>query len=154
MQNLNGFGARGHDCAFTSGGLAEGTNANTFKTAATITYAIDGVLYAKTATDNLAFSAGHTSLAAGQQCLFGVVLDSGGNVTTIQSNITTSEKLESKVEALHWPAPPANKVLVGAIRVKCDNAAVFVPNTTDLGAADVVDTYYNLAGVPAQPLTA
>ncbi len=150
MLNLNQ--QSGITAAFATGGLAEGTNANTFKTTATVPYAIDGVLYSKAATDNLAFSAGHTSLAAGQSCLFGVVLDTAGNVTTVQGPIITTSDLTAKIKALHWPVQPAGKCMIGAIRVQCDNAAVFVPNTTDLGAADVVDTYYNLCGLPSQPL--
>lgn len=134
--------------------LAEGTNANTFKTAAAVAYAIDSICYLKAATDNLAFSAGHTALAAGQSCLFGVVLDASGNVTTVQGNIVTTADLAAKVAVLNWPRPPANKAVVGYIRVQCDNAATFTPGSTDLGAPDVVDTYYNTWGVPAQPLTA
>ena len=47
-------------------GLAEGTNANTFKTTNPVAYCIGGRSYYKAATDNLAFTSGHTALAAKQ----------------------------------------------------------------------------------------
>ena len=132
--------------------LAEGTNANTFKTTNTAVYAINGVIYSKAATDNIAFSSGHTSLAAGDSCLFGVFLDSAGNFTTGQGNIVKTADITAKKEALKLPVVPADKALIGSIRVQCDNSAVFVPNTTDLGATDVVDTYLHYCGQPSQPL--
>ena len=51
--------SQGGSFALTAGGLAEGTNANTYKTVNTITYVIDGVFKSKGATDNVAFTAGH-----------------------------------------------------------------------------------------------
>src|SRR3990167_5584176 len=77
--------------SYTSGALAiSGVSALKFKTTATVTFIIDGVFKSKSATDNLVFSTGHTSLAAGQSCLFGVFLDASGNVTTTQGPIVTN----------------------------------------------------------------
>ena len=134
-------------------GLAEGTNANTFKTSNALHYAINGRAKLKAATDNLAFSAGHTSLAAKQVCAFFVLLDASGNVTTQQSTIYPNNQSQDYVaRAIEWPNP-IDKAVIGAIVVDCRNAAVFVPNTTDLGAADVTEAYYDVAddyGVPIQ----
>lgn len=123
--------------------LAEGTNANTFKTTAAVSYVINGRGYTKAATDNLPFSAGHTSLAAKQKCAFFVMLDAAGAVTTVQSSIVPNDQAAGyKSGAWDWPEPAA-LCCIGAIVVDTRNAAVFVPNTTDLGAADVTDTYVN-----------
>lgn len=132
-------------------GLAEGTNANTFKTSNILHALISGRAYVKAATDNLPFSAGHTSLAAKQMCAFFVFMDSALAITTVQSAIVSNAQAVGYVKgAWEWPMVTA-KVCIGAIVVDAQNAAVFVPNTTDLGATDVVDTYHNAAldyGVP------
>lgn len=126
-------------------GLAEGLNANTFKTSNIVHYTIGGRAYVKAATDNLAFTAGHTSLAAKQICAFFVWLDSSGNVTTTQSTIKSNDQATGYAAgAWDWPFSDT-KCCIGAIVVETENAAVFVPNTTDLGAADVIDTYQNVA---------
>lgn len=132
-------------------GLAEGTNANTFKTSNILHFLIGGRAYVKAATDNLPFSAGHTSLAAKQTCAFFVFLDSAGAVTTVQSTVVANSQANGYQKgAWEWPMV-TSKACIGAIIVDAQNAAVFVPNTTDLGATDVVDTYANAAldyGVP------
>jgi hypothetical protein len=139
-------------------GLAEGTNANTFKTSNILHYDINGRCYVKAATDNLAFSSGHTALAAKQICAFFVWLDASGNVTTTQSAIVANSQAAGYVKgAFEWPSEVADsatqKVCVGAIVVDAQNAATFTPNSTDLGATDVVDTYHNVAGNYGVPIT-
>jgi hypothetical protein len=134
-------------------GLAEGTNANTFKTSNALPYAIDGRSYLKAATDNLAFSNGHTSLAAKEVCVFFVLVDSAGTVTTQQSAVYPGSQSQNYVaRAIEWPSV-ADKAVIGAIKVETQGAAVFVPNTTDLGAADVVDTHINVADDYGVPIT-
>lgn len=82
---------RNHNQAFVSGLLAISATAEKFKTVTnTIVYTINGVFYSKAPTDNLVFSSGHTSLAAGQSCYFVVALDTSGNVSTYQGPIFTS----------------------------------------------------------------
>lgn len=126
-------------------GLAEGTNANTFKITNAIHYVIGGRAYYKAATDNLAFSNGHTALTAKQKCAFFVWLDSSGNVTTTQSSIVPNAQSNSYAAgAWDWPHSPT-LCCIGAIVVDAQNAATFTPNSTDLGATDVVDTYVNAA---------
>lgn len=134
-------------------GLAEGTNANTFKTSNILHYAINGRAYVKAATDNLAFSAGHTALAAKETCAFFVMLDSSGNVTTQQSSIKPSSADQDYVAgAWEWPHV-ADKAVIGAIVIRTDNAATFTPNSTDLSATDVVDTFHNAADDYGVPIT-
>lgn len=131
---------------FTKAILAEGTNANTFKTTATTIFSIKGVMYSKAATDNLAFSSGHTALAASQQCVFGVCLDSSGNVTTVQGPI---KDVGNDDAVLAWPVAGDAKALIGGIIVET-GATTFTPGSTDLGAANVTDTYVDCDGQPPQ----
>ena len=65
--------------SLSAAGLAEGTNANTFKTSNTLVYTNDGVFKSKAATNNVAFSSAHTQVPASSTCLFGVWIDSAGN---------------------------------------------------------------------------
>lgn len=142
---------RRDNMSLSCAGLLEGTNANTFKTTNPVDFQIGGRMFHKAATDNLPFSAGHTSLAAKQTCAFFVMLDTAGAVTTVQSAIAANSQAQGYIKgAWEWPGENA-KVCIGAIVVDAQNAAVFVPNTTDLGATDVVDTYANAGpdqGVP------
>lgn len=132
-------------------GLAEGTNANTFQIGNAVEFAINGRTYRKAATDNIAFSSGHTALTAKQICAFFVFLDTAGAVSTVQSTIANNSQAQSYVAgAWEWPQV-ANKACIGAIVVDAQNSATFTPNSTDLGATDVVDTYHNAGldyGVP------
>ena len=75
--------------ATTCGLVDEGTNANTFKTTQAVSHSLNGFGYYKAATDNLAFSAGHTALGNSQRCAFFICLDASGTVTTLQSQIVT-----------------------------------------------------------------
>lgn len=145
-------GIRENAC-LSAAGLAEGTNANTFKTTYAISYNIGGRTYYKAATDNLAFSAG-TALAAKQVCVFFVMIDSAGTVTTEQSTIYANATAASgyKKVAFEWPNP-ATKACIGAIRVVTNNAATFTPTSTDLGATDVVDTFFDVALDYGNPVT-
>jgi len=146
---------RGIRTAYSLGcaALAEGTNANTFQIAAAVDFMINGRCYRKAATDNLAFTSGHTSLAAKEICAFFVLIDTAAAVTTQQSAIKPNSQAQTYVPgAWEWPIV-ANKACVGAIVVDAQNAAVFVPNTTDLGATDVVDTYHNAGDDYGVPIT-
>lgn len=128
--------------SLTAAGLAEGTNATTFKTTNTLTYTNNGVFKSKAGTDNLPFSSGHTALAQYQACLFGVWIDASGNVTTSQGPIVNAG------DPCPVPgAPAAGVTLVGLIKVTTA-ATTFTPNTTDLGAANVTDVYYDCMLMP------
>lgn len=136
-----------------SAGLAEGTNANTFKTSNILHYCIGGRAYVKAATDNLAFSSGHTALAAKQKCAFFVWLDAAGNVTTTQSSIVPNAQAQGYVPgAWEWPKQ-ATRACIGAIIIDAQNAATFTANSTDFGATDVVDTFANVADDYGVPIT-
>ncbi len=128
--------------SLTAAGLAEGTNANTFKTTNTLTFTSNGVFKSKSATDNLAFSSG-TALAASQACLFGVWIDASGNVTTSQGPIVAAG------DPCPVPgAPAANRTLVGLIKVTTSSSGTFTPGSTDLSASGVTGAYYDCMDMP------
>lgn len=131
--------------ATTCGVVDEGTNANTFKTTQAVSYNIDGFGYYKAATDNLAFSGGHTALGNSQRCAFFVCLDSAGNVTTLQSTIVTPSPSGDQRAAAEIPNP-SGKVVIGALVVTTGAAATFTAGATDLSAAGVTFTKYNFVG--------
>lgn len=133
--------------SLSAAGLAEGTNSATFKTTATLAYTSNGVIKSKGATDNLTFSSGHTALGQYQACLFAVWINGAGDsVTTTQGPIVASGD--------PCPVPPAGAAgttLVGLIKVTT-GATTFTPGTTDLGAANVTDVYYDCSLMPGAAL--
>lgn len=128
--------------ATTFAGVDEGTNANTFKTTYATSYTVDGVGCYKAATDNLAFSAGHTALGNSQRCAFFVCLDNVGNVTTLQSTIVTPSPTGDQRAAAEIPNP-TGKTVISALVVTTGSSATFTPGSTDLSAAGVTFTKYN-----------
>jgi hypothetical protein len=126
--------------SLTAAGLAAGTTTGTFKTTNTLTFTNNGVFKSKSATDNLAFSSGHTALAANQACLFGVWINTSGTVSTTQGPIQTSGD--------PCPVPSqatANTTLVGLIKVV--TTASFTPGTTALGTGNTA-TYFDCMDMP------
>jgi hypothetical protein len=132
--------------SLTAAGLAEGTNANTFKTVNTLTFTNNGVFKSLAATDNLVFSAG-TALANSQACLFAVWVNTSGTVTTTQGPIVAAGD--------PCPVPTqatANVTLVGLIKVTTSSAATFTPATTDLSASGITDVFYDCMVMPGSAL--
>lgn len=156
MQNASDFLRDGTMC-LSSAGLAEGTNANTFKIAAPngagVDYAIEGLVYHKADTDNIDFTAGHTAQGDDTVCLYLVQLDADGNVTTKQGEIVDLADLDAGNEVLHWPVPDENKCPIGAIKVKNETGSDWTAGSDDLGEANITDTYYNILMLPSAPLT-
>lgn len=167
-QSLN----RGLTMALNSAGLAEGTNANTIQIANNVDYIIDGAFYTKSSADNIAISYSGPSVyqaaAGGIQAvngsftggvngstrIYGVFLNAAGAVSILPGPIVDSAELAAGRVALQWPDAPAGVCPIGAIRVALTAGTTFTPGSTDLGASGVTDTYYNLADMPANPLTA
>ena len=140
-----------------SAGLAEGTNANTFKTSNILHYVVNGRAYVKAATDNIAFAAHSSSalaaLAAKKTAVFFFFIDSAGTITVVQGTTypaTTEQDYVSR--AIDWPSL-ADNACIGAMKIQTNNSATFTAGSTDLGATDVVDTFYNVADDYGVPVT-
>lgn len=158
--------------ALNSGGLAEGTNANTIQIATAINFVIDGQFYAKAITDNIAISysgptvyqaaaggvggmnGGFTGGANGSTRLYLICLSTAGAVSIVPGAIVDSAELAAGRVALQFPDAPNGVCPVGALRIALTAGTAFTPGATDLSASGVTDTFYNLASVPANPLTA
>lgn len=117
--------------------LAEGTNANTIKTTNAVTYTINGVNYTKAATDNIAMTA-CAQQATDTYCLYLVSIQADGDVV-----ITKGTEVATDTAVL--PAIPASEAPLGYIKIATASGATFTSGTTDLGAANVTDTYTELA---------
>jgi hypothetical protein len=125
---------------FGAAGLAEGTNANTIQIAAAVDYCIDGVVYLKAITDNIAMTALPVQ-AISTFCKYLVSIDAAGTVTLTQGNIAATAALALV------PSLPADSAPLGYVQVATDAATTFTSGTTDLGAAGITDTYVNLSSV-------
>lgn len=163
---------RGLTMALNSGALAEGTDANTIQIATAINYVIDGRFYNKAITNNIAISysgpAVYQAAAGGVQSvnggfvggvngstrIYGIFLDTAGAVSILPGPIVDNAELAAGRVALHWPDSPPNVCPIGGLRIGLTAGVAFTPGQTDLGAANVTDVFYNLADVPANPLTA
>lgn len=148
---------RGATECFSKAGLAEGTTAAKFKTAAPngagIDYAIDGVAYHKADTDDLSLTAAAVQ-AVSTKCLYLIQIDSAGALSSVKGVEELTADLTNGKRVLHWPEPAEDKCPIGAIKVETDGSTTFTANTTDLGAAGITDTYYDFAGgMPSAPLT-
>lgn len=129
--------------SLTAAGVAEGTNANTFKTTNTLAFTSNGVFKSKSATDNLTFSAGHTALAASQACLFAVWINAAGTVSTTQGPIVAAGD--------PCPVPSqttAGTTLVGLIKVTTSSSGAFTAGSTDLSASGVTGAYFDCMDMP------
>ena len=138
--------ANGGYLSLTAAGLAEGTNANTFKTVNTLTFTADGVFKSKNATDNLTFTAGATVVPASSACLFAVWINAAGTVSTTQGPIVAS------TDECPVPTTVGGLALVGLIKVVTDGSTTFTAGSTDLGASGVTDTYYDCSVMPGASL--
>lgn len=134
---LNGLANR----CFGKAGLAEGTNANTIKTATTVAYSINGKAGSLAATDNLAMTACAVQpISTYCKYLISVVLD-GSTVTTTKGNNAATAVL-----AL-LPELPASSAPIGYFQILTDGSTTFTSGTTDLGASGITETYQDLSSM-------
>jgi hypothetical protein len=164
--------SQGATLALNSGALAEGTNANTIQIATAINFVIDGQFYSKAITDNIAISysgatvyqaaaggiqavnGGFTGGVNGSTRIYGLFLSTAGAVSILPGPIVDSAELAAGRIALPFPTAPRGVCPIGALRIALTAGTTFTPGSTDLSASGVTDTFYNLADMPAAPLTA
>lgn len=148
--NLSNF-PRGGTFCLSKAGLAEGTSAATIKTVAPngagIDFCIGGVLYHLADVDNIAMTA-CAQQAALTTCLYTFSISSGGTVTTTKGDEVLTAALGDGNTSISWPAAPAANCVIGGMKIVCNNAATFTSGTTDLGATDVVETFYDFFALP------
>lgn len=147
MNNLNNARFGGTFC-LAKAGLAEGTSANTLKTAAAVDYTIDGVFYTKAITDNIAMTA-LAEQADLTGCLYLVQIDTAGTVSLKKGVERLTVDLDENRASLEWPRPDENRCPIGGFRVDT-SGGTFTSGTTDLSDAAVTDTYFDLFSIPSE----
>jgi hypothetical protein len=156
--NLNDS-PRGGTMCLNKAGLAIGDGAKTGvaiqSTMGTgLDFMIDGIVYNHAdAATNLPFTA-----AAAQglltKCLYLVQVDKDGTVSTVKGTAVLTADLVAKNKVLEWPVPSAGCCPIGAVKIAVTTSYNFTAGTTALDAAGVTATYYDLAMIPVNPLTA
>jgi hypothetical protein len=126
-----------------SAGLAEGSDAATLKTTRAVSYMINGQIYNKAITDNIAMTA-CAQQAANTTCLYLVSIQADGDVVVTKGTDGVTDEL---------PNVPDGECAIGAFKVVLAGGATFTSGTTDLSAANVTATYADLgirpiSGVP------
>jgi len=124
------------NCSMGACGLAEGTNANTLKTANAIDFNIAGQLYSKAATDNIAMTAA-AEQAVSTYCEYLVTINASGTV-----KVTKGTEVATDTAVL--PSRPADEAVIGSFKVVTDGSTTFTSGTTDLGAAGLTVTFKDL----------
>jgi len=133
--------------SLTAAGLAEGTNANTYKTVNTLDYTSNGVFKSEAAADNIAMTAGIGTVPPSSAALYAVWVNAAGDFSNSRGPVVAAG------EPCPVPtAPAANLTLVGLIKVTTDASTTFTPGSTDLGNAGVTDVYYDCMTMPGSAL--
>lgn len=105
-------------------------------------YKIDGKIYSSTASNTLTFSSGHTALAASQQAIFVISLDTSGAVVTTQSRIVSDTAAAPALVYTSTNAP------IAYVNIKTNSGAIFTPNTTAMNASGVTAVFTQFAHEP------
>jgi len=132
--------------------LAQGTNAGTFQHTATLNFSVDGVIFTKGATNNVALNQGapvaHLTQAAGTQCLYAIDIDSAGSYYVTQGKIETTANINAGAVKLQLPEQNiATRCRFGIIRI-VNATNPFISGTTALNATGVTATYFNVLMQP------
>lgn len=141
--------AQGGNEGFTSGAWAEGTNANTIQNTATVVFSINGILFSKAATNNIAVGplAAQADLTT---CLYGIDLDSAGAVTAVKGQEVLTADVTNGVRLAPLPPfPSRDKCRVALLKIVNTSGAAFILGSVDLGAAGITDTFYNVSKQPS-----
>ena len=143
---------KGGTFCLSKAGLAEGTNANTIKTAAPngagTDFAIKGVLYHKADTDNIAMTA-LTIQPALYTCLYLVQIDNAGTVSMVKGTQILTANVG--LVPLNYPELTADCCPVGIIRIITASGYTFTSGTTDLSATGITATYEDVFAIPDAP---
>ncbi len=155
MDNLSEL-VRGGTFCLSKAGMAEGTNDSTVKinapNGAGVDFCINGIMYHKADTDNIAPTACAVQ-ALGTSCLYIFTLDDDGLLDTVKGvEVLAADLAAGKV--LHWPQPAALTAAIGGMKIRTGATAFTVgvdDLTDDIGTGAV--TYYDFFAVPDAPQT-
>ena len=156
MADLNRIGDRGGNFVLTKTQIAvPGTGCVTTDLVINnkVDYVIDGVFNQLAPSNNVAFSTGHTALAANQECFFALWVSANNAISTTQGKIVNVTDLSTSGGKTVVPFPDviAGGALIGLVKIKTQGAATFTPNTTALNATNVVNNILNCTAMPTVP---
>ena len=156
--DANRSGDRGGNINFSRAGLGlaiAGCVAGDFVINNVVSYAIDGKFetVGLAASNNRAFSSGHTSLNSNNQtCVFGVWVGASNNFFTTQGKIVANDDVANGKAAIPLPDLVPNAALIGLIKIKAVSAT-FVPGTSNLNKSGITATFYDCTTMPTAPFT-
>jgi len=141
----------GLSCNFGNPTILEGTNAATIKTTVATNYCIDGFMYTKAITDNIAMTA-CAQQAANTTCLYLISINAAGTVKITKGTEVLTADLSAGDAYLKLPEPSSGYIPIANMRIVL-GATTFTSGTTDLGAANVTETFQSMATMPADVIS-
>lgn len=154
MSQSNNLGTPfGATMCYGKAGLAEGTNAITLQilppnSGVDISYSINGLMYAKATTDNIAMTVLGVQ-ADLTSCYYLVQINAAGTVSIKRSTEYLTTDIAGTKYQLEWPRPDALNCPIGGFK------AVMSGDTFTCGVDDITGltgetfTYYDFACLPA-----
>ncbi len=142
----------------TAAGLVIGTNDLTIKIANAFHYTVNGGMYLKGATDNIALSgASGLACAVSKFAAYVITVNATGAIALVKAADATSAALA--LAAVNAVTIPDDVAPVGVIHVQNSAGSIFTPGGTGAGLGDfaddtTADTYVDFVGVSAKDLGA
>lgn len=127
--------------ALGSAGLAEGTNAHTLKTTYAVSFIINGQVFYKAATDNIAWPSLTSVIANGTTAYYLITADTSGALALTAPPAARTG--DPDTTGLLLGQPPANTAVLGIMKLV--TTAAFTHGTTDLAGQG---TFANLSFYP------
>jgi hypothetical protein len=126
--------------------VAEGTNSATIKLTNAVDFVINGQVYTKAATDNIAITA-TGAVASGTTVYYLVTIDTAGTVALVAPPAAIAGNADATPQIL--ATQPANTACLAVLKVVA--TATYTPGTTDLGSQD---TWAQICRYPVGEVTA
>ena len=76
------------------------------------------------------------------------MVDAAGTPSIINGTPVLTASITAGTAKALFPEVPSTQCIIGGIKVETDSTHTFTPATTELSAAGITDTYYNLSCVP------
>ncbi len=151
ITNLNGSrgGTMNLGAATVGPTMLEGTNANTIKSTVATTFAIDGIIYAKAITDNIAMTA-LAAQAADTTCLYAICANSSGTISIVKGVEKGTASATQASESMEYPEATAGTCMISAMKIV--TTVAYTCGTTDLGTSGVTETFQNILQPPSGTL--
>ena len=137
---------------FTSGVLAiDGTNTENVQTTGACVYSVKGIIYTLATIAEIDISGlgglPTTALATAKTQIFGLEASTDAStVTVVFGDQVVTADITAGTAEVSWPRPSTtNHTIFGAIKVVNASGSDWTFGTTDLDAASITDTYYNVS---------